>query len=280
MFQVLTASGDVRPLADLTALPADWLWLDLLSPTEAEEDAAEALLGLDLPTAEDMRDLELSSRLYRESGASFFTVNVLWRSTTDDPESVPVTLVLADHRLITVRYHEPSAFKQVLGASVHPAFTCGEAVFLALFEAFVGRAADALERASEDLKTVRRSIFSSRTQNQKTAISTAVLHHAITRVGRVENLISKTRDSLVSLARAISFITLVETDIAMREQTASVRHDIQALNDQATYLLGEVTFILDAALGLITVQQNAIVKIFRLPPWYSYRRRWWPRSMA
>ena len=40
------------------------VWIDLESPTEAEEDAVEAALGIDIPTREDMQEIEVSSRIY------------------------------------------------------------------------------------------------------------------------------------------------------------------------------------------------------------------------
>lgn len=244
--------------ADAAALGTAWVWLDLLSPTSDEEDAIEAVLGLDLPTAEDMRDIELSNRLYREDGATFLTVNALYKSTSDDPDTVPLTLVLKGQRLITVRYHDPSSVQQVIGGLHKTRPQTGAEVLLALFEAMVGRAADALERAGDDIKVVRRSIFNARTRSAKAPVTHAVLQHAITRVGQVENLISKVRDSLVSLGRAAGFCS----GAADAERLRSLAQDIQALNDQAVYMQSEATFVLDAALGLISVQQNAIVKIF------------------
>jgi magnesium transporter len=244
--------------ADPTALGEGWLWLDLLCPTSAEEDAVEAVLGLDLPTAEDMRDIELSNRLYREDGATFLTVNALYKSTSDDPDTVPVTLVLKGQQLITVRYHDPSSVQQVIGSLTKIQAKTGADILLALFETMVARSADALERAGDDIKVVRRSIFNARTRSAKAPVTHAVLQHAITRVGQVENLISKVRDSLVSLGRAAGFCG----GIADAERLRTLTLDIQALNDQAVYMQSEATFVLDAALGLITVQQNAIVKIF------------------
>ena len=51
----------------------DALWIDLDCPTTAEEDAVEATLGIDIPTREDMQEIEISSRIYRENGVLFLT---------------------------------------------------------------------------------------------------------------------------------------------------------------------------------------------------------------
>jgi magnesium transporter len=46
----------------LTSLSKTAVWIDLDRPTGQEEAALEALLKLDLPTADEMKDIEPSSR--------------------------------------------------------------------------------------------------------------------------------------------------------------------------------------------------------------------------
>jgi hypothetical protein len=38
--------------------------------------------------------------------------------------------------------------------------------------------------------------------------------------------------------------------------------DLQSLSEHAAFVAGNITFLLDASLGLINVEQNAIIKIF------------------
>ena len=49
------------------------VWFDLLNPTEEEERALEALIGIDVPTREEMEEIEDSSRLYHEGSAAIMT---------------------------------------------------------------------------------------------------------------------------------------------------------------------------------------------------------------
>ena len=60
---------------------AEAIWIDLSCPTEAEEDAVEAALGIDIPTREDMQEIEVSSRIYREAGALFLTAQAIGLGT-------------------------------------------------------------------------------------------------------------------------------------------------------------------------------------------------------
>ena len=53
------------------------LWLDLDQPTEAERRSVEAALAIPLPTREEMKEIEPSSRLYSEGGALFMTATII-----------------------------------------------------------------------------------------------------------------------------------------------------------------------------------------------------------
>ena len=64
---------------DLAALPESAVWIDLVKPTAAEDRAVERLAGIAVPTREDMQEIEISSRLYVESGARYMTATLMHR---------------------------------------------------------------------------------------------------------------------------------------------------------------------------------------------------------
>jgi magnesium transporter len=41
-----------------------------------------------------------------------------------------------------------------------------------------------------------------------------------------------------------------------------LQRDIQSLTDHASFLSGKISFLLDAVLGMSTIEQNGIIKIF------------------
>jgi magnesium transporter len=43
-----------------------------------------------------------------------------------------------------------------------------------------------------------------------------------------------------------------------------MRRDTASLSDHATYLANKITFLLDAMLGVVNIEQNAIIKIFSI----------------
>ncbi len=240
-------------------MPDDTVWLDLVGPTRDEELAIEAAMGLLLPTQHDMQEIESSSRLYQAHGASFMTAVVLAHAT-ENPVLAPVTFVLFKNRLITIRYDTPGAFDLFVGALGRDPEICqdGTGVFLGLLDAIIDRVADILEDTSAEVEAVSQEIFG---RHAKTDTFTTLL----TRLGRAQSVDGKTRASLISLTRILGYSGLTdafEGDKEQRGRLRSLQRDVQSLADHGGRLSGDITFLLDAALGLINVEQNAIIKIF------------------
>lgn len=66
----------------------DAVWIDSGNPDKDEETAVERALGIDVPTIEEMSEIEISSRLYSDDGAHFMTAMVL--SHTDGYNGLPM----------------------------------------------------------------------------------------------------------------------------------------------------------------------------------------------
>ncbi len=243
------------------SLPGDAAWVDLYQPTRDEELAAEKALGVLLPTREEMDEIEVSSRLYQEDGAHFMTAFVLIGASDDErtPALAPVTFVLADGKLVTIRYVQPKAFEAYANQALRDADFCtgGTSAFLGLLDAVVDRLADILERLSVEVDAHSDEIFR---RDRKGAFKPI-----LRRLGRSQAVTAKARSSLVSLARLVSFASLAD-DIASlkdnRERLRSLQRDIQSLTDHSAYLTENVTFLLDSATALINTDQNEIMKVF------------------
>ncbi len=270
MLQILT-SGDCRlrqvAIGDGQTVPEDAVWLDLLRPTREEELFVEKALGVSLPTREEMQEIEPSNRLYQEDGGLFMTANVLAKADSPAPESTAITFVLVRQRLVTVRYEEPKAFKIFAGYVERHRELCvsGASLLIGLLEAIVDRTADILERIGVDIDALSRSIFVANDGGGGQPGATRDFTDALTRMGRHHDLTSKARDSLVSLSRLLSFLTLpgdVRNDEELREHVGSLVRDVVSLTDHATFISGNISFLLNATLGLVNVEQNAIIKIF------------------
>jgi magnesium transporter len=178
----------------------------------------------------------------------------------------PVTFVLTGAKLVTIRYHEPRVFHTFPQRAEKVSYGCtdGEAVLVALLEAAVDRLADILERAQRDVDGISRGIFQN---SERSGSIRQDLTNVIRQIGRKGDLSSNVRDSLGSLLRLSSFLaqmTAQRKNDQVRGRIKTLARDIQSLNDHVAFLSQKITFLLDATLGMISIEQSNIIKIFSI----------------
>ena len=255
-------------LAAGAAPPAETLWVDLLEPTPEEERGVEAGLGVDVPTREEMAEIESSARLYEERGAVYLTCTIVTRLDTDLPQNSQVTFILKDGRLVTNRYCDPLPFRRYAAYAERHATTCnsGPAILAGLVEAIVNRIADVIERVGTDLDAVSAEVFARPDRHRRSRrFGERDYRRVLQQVGQSGELIAKARESLVSLGRLLAFVqqsALVTLTQEVRTRLRTLSRDVVAMSDHASFLGNNVSFILDATLGMINIEQNNILKIF------------------
>ncbi|HTJ57394.1 MAG TPA: magnesium transporter CorA family protein [Devosiaceae bacterium] len=243
------------------------VWIDMVDPSPAEDRMVEQLLGLTVPSRAEMEEIELSSRLYSEGGAEFMTLTALASLDTDEPIKTPVTFILKGPVLVTVRYAEPKPFLAYVSRATRTegaACDSGELVMLGIIEAMIDRTADALEIVGNEVDKLSRSVFRQRTASVKK--QQRDLEAIIQQVGRKSELLTMVQESLVSIVRLIDFHGTVEAppngiDKGTKQLRRLINRDASSLGEHARALSGRLTFLLDATLGLINLQQNQIIKI-------------------
>jgi magnesium transporter len=252
---------DVPPTGKL---PENGIWFDLVSPTIAEDKLLERHLGIAVPTREEMLEIEVTSRLYVENGARYMTATMMCQSDTDTPKTTAVTFILSGHRLVTVRYDDPKPF-MIVGNKLcraSPAGTTGETAMMELLDAVIDRAADILERIGADVDQVSHDIF----EPEQSTSSSRNYRNILKAIGRKGDLTSKVRESLVSIGRLLLYLAN-EADTMkwakdQRGELRGMQRDVHSLSDHAAYLSNKITFLLDAMLGVVNLEQNNIIKLF------------------
>src|SRR5512132_3933702 len=248
-----------------SSLPENSVWIDMITPSVQEDRLVEQLIGIAIPTREEMQEIEVSSRLYVENGARYMTATLMCQSDTASPKTTAVTFILAGHKLVTVRYDEPRPFALVsnkLGRACPPTVS-GETIMMDLLDAVIDRAADILERAGADIDRASHDIFE---PEGRRVDHTITYRYILRTIGRKGDLTSKVRESLVSIGRLVLFLANEADGMKwpkeMRSQLKVMQRDVQSLSDHASYLGNKVTFLLDAMIGVMSVEQHNIIKLF------------------
>ncbi|EAU43341.1 probable magnesium and cobalt transport transmembrane protein [Fulvimarina pelagi HTCC2506] len=271
------------------AVPEEAVWVDLAEPSEDEIRKVEALVRATIPSRAEMMEIEISSRLYSDANAEVMNIPVIHGLHSDQPSFAPVTFMLASKRLVTIRYSDPTSFKIFAARLCHDPSIMGlkrdekplpgtssamseagedhkaESLLVGILETVVDRVADLLETISTDLDQIATDIFSS--SSRKKPIGTVEFKRLLRRIGEAGDLASRVREALAIFDRLTPFLQLVldgreKNAQSLRRRLKIMSRDVRSLNDFCSFLSNKTTFLLDTTVGMISIEQNGIIKVF------------------
>ncbi len=255
------------------ALPKDIAWIDIVDGTAEEIEFIERSTGHHIPSIDELKEIENSSRVRSDRGVFYLSTPLVSRASTDMPQTAYVGFILSKELLITVRFHPLVAFVSFADhfAKDQVDYVGGIGVFVGLIDAIIDRAADVLEEVGADLDLISQNIFSSEETNMVSKLpparETKNLRLLLRKVGRNGDLSSKIRDSLLGIGRIVSYVLGRGSEFCpadLRTHLDAQRQDITSLADYDAHLTNKVQLLLDATMGLINIEQNNIIKVLTI----------------
>ena len=266
MLTIYEANGKGLKVHDRDVpITGNCVWIDVLQPTPDEDRFIEDVLKVDIPTRAEMREIEPSNRFYQEKGAYFMTASIVYNVEAPVPLTTPVTFILAGDRLVTVRYAEPKAFPLYLQRVDKGDAPCatGAAIMMGLIEALIHRKADLIERIQDEVDRLAQAIFDLKGGQQTRNRRFDVL---LKGTGKAGDFTARAEESATSLNRLLHFLVQAMRergdDPRVRQRIKAAHRDLNSLMDHTRFLSGRITFLLDATLGMISTEQNQIIKLF------------------
>ena len=191
------------------------------------------------------------------------TARIICDMQTTRPKLAPVSFILTSKALVTVRYDDPKSFALFANRAVKPGgcATNPEAIFSGLIEAIIDRAAEVLQKMGEGIDDLSHGVFNSEGGRQTERQS-----EVLKSLGRAGDVVSKVRESLVSIERMLLFLSAGlhgdSRTAELRSRARTTFRDLQSLEEHASFISGKIQFLLDATLGLVNLEQNNIIKLF------------------
>ncbi len=252
--------------AELGDNTTDAIWLDLLQPDADEINSVQKILNLSLPTKKEMYGLEISNRLYQENDNYFMTIYMLVGSETNNPAIEPVTFVSAGNKLVTVRYVDPQPFREFISRKekITAHNIDGVDIMISLLENIAERVADILEKNGHEIDDLSRKVFKP-TKITATGKKSTNYEIVLKNIGFYGDIVAKSRESLGTISRLAAYIGQNKKFIHDAEEINRIdvlASDLKALTDHAKFVASKINFLLEATLGMISIQQNSIIKIF------------------
>lgn len=273
MLTIHRPSGAAPAASQSLDVPDDAVWIDLREPTAEEVAAVARLTDFELPTFDELREVERSSRLRRLNGALIMSMPLAF-SDAHGIATTPVGFVLTKERLITMRFQGSRGFDMCAERlSMDWAGDRPDAakVFILLLESLVDRLADKLEEIGDGLDLLAGRVFAHQAPSHKQVrplkVKDAVLRGTMGRIGRSGQALGKLRASLLAIGRITPYLEAegqAWLDDMARSHLETLRQDIVSLDEYETHLTDKVQFLLDAAIGLITIEQNNTFKVLTI----------------
>ena len=256
--------GKLVRQTELAAAGTSAMWFDLINPTPDEDHQVEQVLGISVPTRDEMREIEASNRFYNEGGASYITTFIVHNGHNGPPESSTLTFILSANRLVTVRYAEPKMFPEFLSRVERgdaPVATAA-AILAGLFESMIQSKADLIERVQDAVDKLAHGIFDMKARGNRSK----QLDDLLKVIGQEGDIVARVQESATSIDRSLHFFETAAHDqgceAKIEQRIHGAQRDNASLAEHLRSLSNRVSFLLDATLGMVTAEQNQIIKLF------------------
>jgi magnesium transporter len=260
--------GDLSK-ASSSQLPADAIWIDLLSPSPEEKLFVERVLAIKVPSEASLSEIEASSRLIADHGTLYLSSPAVRLDEQGEAHLTPVGFVLNAGVLVTVRFSSLPIFDSVAKRiDADDSLQNGMCVFTALLEAIVDRGADILEHLGATSDALSKEIFRGGLIRTKRPVrSSRRLREALQNIGTMADKLARGRDVLLGVQRISAFASDAGGEwitASTKRRLESVTKDVLSLTDYETRLSDKIQLLLDAVLGFINIQQNDLFKILTI----------------
>jgi magnesium transporter len=233
------------------------VWIDVIAPTEEERRWIAEVYGQPLPTPDEVVEIEASARFYHDEDGLHIHTYFL-HEFEDRVRNVTVAFTLNQGKLFTLHEVDLSTFRVFRMRARRQTGLASDAmtIMLNLFETKVELLADSLERIQAGLERLSQVLFSKEETD---------MGEMLTRLAANEDVNGTARLSMMDKQRALSFLLRRgELEPGQSQHLREALRDIESLIAHSTFLYEKVNLLMDAAMGMINIEQNKIIKIFSI----------------
>ena len=232
----------------------DILWIDMLLPTIKEQKAVENFMEINLQTRQQVEEIESSSK-YSETENAIICNSNFFMPTGDSFSIEPVSFIIAEGVLVSVRFNEFRTFTESAKRLQmnYRAFPTGYHLLISILEVRIDFDADLVEALAKNIAALSKEI----------SLSDSVDKQMLTRISHLQENTMLIRENIFDRQRILSGILRSErfpNDIYPKLQL--MIKDVNSLINHADFSSERLDYMQDTALGLISIEQSNVTKIF------------------
>ena len=242
-----------RNIELLKVIPlSKFIWIDLNDVADQVEDQLEEFLKIYIQEEEEIEEIELSARYIQTED----TIVANSHFMQDDYQMEPVSFILKNNILVSVRYANLKAFHETIRRIyANPKmYESGYHVLASLLETRIELDADVIEDITSYISTL------SSTLKEEDVDDDMLIN--------IKELQEKTmliRENIIDKQRVVS--NMLRSDLFPRDlkpKLTMIIKDINSLIEHTNFSFDRLDYLQDTFLGLVNIQQNKIIKIFTI----------------
>ena len=233
----------------------DILWIDMLLPTIKEQKAVENFMEISLQTKQQVEEIESTSK-YSETENAIISNSNFFVPTGDSFLVEPVSFIISNEGvLVSVRNAEFRTFRETEKRLQmnYRSYSTGYHVFISLLEVRIDFDADLVESMAKQIAVLSKDITASE----------RIDSDMLKRINLLQENTMLIRENIFDRQRVLSGIQRSDrfpNDIYPK--LSLMLKDVNSLINHADFASERLDYLMDAALGLINIDQTKVTKIF------------------
>jgi len=243
--------SDPESLPDL-----DYLWIDLLSPTEEECRVVEKHFSLKLLNQEQADEIEASSKVYIKGNLIILNLIYLSEKEGESAQLTPVWFYLFEHRLLSVRTQNIATFNGVRDTILKSIlFNTGSEIGFLLVEERIDHAAMKMKSMILTISTLNSKI------NVQRDLSNKVIHELNERMEYLLMFRVATMNTELILSHLLSLPALKEKQ---KGKMKLMQNNVKTLLEYSEFSINRLDYMLTTFTAYVSIEQNNSMKIFTM----------------
>ena len=232
----------------------DILWIDMINPTLKEQKGVENFLEINLQSRQQVEEIESSSK-YSETENAIICNSNFFISTEDSFVIEPVSFIISEGVLVSVRTNELKTFNEVAKRlqMSYKSFPTGYHLLISILEIRIDYDADLVEALARSIASLNKHIN----------LSDSVDKEVLRKINYTQENTLLIRENIFDRQRILSGILRSErfpNDIYPK--LGLMIKDVNSLISHADFSSERLDYLQDTAIGLINIEQSNVTKIF------------------
>ncbi|MDR1225739.1 MAG: magnesium/cobalt transporter CorA [Prevotellaceae bacterium] len=252
----ITSSTALEQLNELSY--DEVLWIDMISPTPEERSMVEEFLNINLQTQQQAEEIESSSRYYETESTLYANTSFLLANKEHELSSEQVSFILCEGVLVSIRPLGLRAFNETIRRlyANHRLYPTCFHVMVSILESRIDIDADMLEALAKEVTIINRQPFEDKSEIRLDS-------KLLLTINRLQENTMVMRESIIDKQRVVS--SILKSDRFPSDTTPKLNiiiKDINSLVSYADFVFERLEFLQDTVMGLISLEQNKVIKIF------------------